>query len=95
MRTKSVYGKVLRPDALPAATYLPDDYDLPCYSVTIESAEYEYRERCYYYADILVNADLQIQKIERYKDNYMINIPVKVFPPMLEAVFEGVLEAAT
>ena len=96
MKTRSLYGRILHPDALPPAmiTYLPDDYGLPCYRITVVSSGHS-AERCTYYADVLVDGELRIWKIERYKDNYMVNRPVTVFPPATEAAFAGVMEAAT
>lgn len=96
MKTRTLYGRTLHPEALPSAmvTYLPDDYEFPCYRITVVSSGHS-AERCTYYANVLVDSELRIWRIERYKDNYMVNSPVTVFPPAMEAAFAVVMEAAT
>lgn len=96
MKTKTAYGKTLFPNMLPEdqITFLPEDYDLPCYRVVVNSDGFRPAERGFYYADILVDDAMRIRRIERYKDNYMVNIFVSTFPPALETVFEEIMQRA-
>ena len=96
MKTKDMIGKTLHPDRLPApmVVSLPEDYDLPCYRIII-TAEGKSAERSSYYADILVDESMRIRKVERYKDNYMVNSFVSAFPPALEAVFAAAMQKVT
>ena len=96
MKTKSVIGKTFCPDALPPAlvVFLPEDYDWPCYRIIVAADGFCSAERCSYYADVLVDDAARIRKVERYKDNYMVNAPVCSFPPALESVFEAMIQKA-
>lgn len=97
MKSKTVYGKELHATALPEtlAIFLPDDYGRPCYRIIVAADGYCSAERCSYYADVLVDDSMRIQKVERYRDNYMVNSPVRSFPPALESVFETMMLKAT
>lgn len=97
MKTSSIIGKMLHTDALSAALaiFLPNDYDQPCYRIIVTTDGYCPAERCSYYADVLVDDNTRSLKVERYKDNYMVNSPIRSFPPALELVLEAMLRKAT
>ncbi len=85
------------PEKLPVSqvTYLPDEYDLPCYRVKVRWDGFWPTEPGFFYADILVNDAMQIQKAGRYKNNYKVSRPIKMFPSVLEGVFDVLMEQAT
>lgn len=74
--------------------HFPDDYNLECYRIYLV-AEGLSAERSLYYVDVLVDDDMRIRKVERYKDNYMVNSLIRSFPPALEPVFERTMQKAT
>ena len=74
--------------------HFPDDYDLECYRIYLV-AEGMSTERSSYYADVLVDDAMRIAKVERYKDNYMVNSSLSAFPPKLERVFAAAMRNVT
>ncbi len=97
MKTKSLIGKIFQPEKIPEnlREYLPNDYDSPCWRITIPEYEYEAVERCYFYADIIVDDNNVIKKIERNKDNYLTNYLINRFPLALEESFAEMMGEST
>ena len=61
-----------------------EDFECPCWRVTIPDADYEPTERCFYYADVFVGEDMRVLRIERNKDIFLTNYLIACFPRPLE-----------
>ena len=96
MRIKEMIGKTLILENLPLdqVTYLPEDYDYPCYRVEVRWDGFWPTEPGFFYADILVNNAMQIQKVGRYKNNFKDSKSIKVFPGELEGAFDILMDCA-
>lgn len=97
MKTKDYIGKRFLDEMIPEEllTYLPDDYENPCWRIEIPDDRLEVTEECFYYAEILVDENNVILDINRNKDIYMTNYEVTRFPLMVEEQFEEMLKEAT
>ena len=97
MKTKDYIGKRFLTEMIPEEllTWLPDDYECPCWRMVIPDDRLEVTEACFYYAEIMVDEDDVIKSIKRNKDIYVTNYVQTRFPLMVEERFEELMNAAT
>lgn len=75
--------------------FLPEDYDFPCYRITLSSSNEVESVMGYWYFEVLIDADNRIRKIWRYRDDFDVNVELTKLPNVCEAEMESILKATT